>query len=212
MCDFLLRDLCANCPGLDSMANAGEIVYQTNYTVNKGTRSEWNIDLVMGPGASKSILPGTSIAKADPSEIWIAVDAKAIMTEHGKARRNRQRDLNSMGEILRRKNPVPVTGAYVVINMADSFRSPLRNKITQHKNIERIVTETVSLMMEVLKNGEAGRPGLDAVGITVIDYTNTEGSECRLVEGPPAPDSISPLHYDRFISALCAEFSQRFGR
>jgi len=48
MCDFLLRDLHSSCPAFKAMVDSGSIVYQTNYTVNKNTPSEWTIDLVVG--------------------------------------------------------------------------------------------------------------------------------------------------------------------
>mgnify|MGYP001037250626 CR=1 FL=1 len=210
MCRFLLNDLYSNCPALKVMADKGAIVYQANYTVNEGTPSRWTIDLVIGRSGGEPRLPGAPIARANPSEVWIAVDAKAIMTEHGKARRNRQRDLNSMADILHRMRPVPITGAYVVINMASRFRSPLRKEPIQHRNIERMVAETIPLVLEILEDRMKGRPGLDAAGVSVIDYTNLPGSECRLVEGPPAPDSTSPLYYDNFLSKLCHEFTARF--
>jgi hypothetical protein len=212
MCEFVLRDLNANCPALRSLANRGAIVYQTNYTVNKGTPSRWTIDLVLGPREGESHLEGAYIARDDPSEVWIAIDAKAIMTEHGKARRNRQRDLNSMAEILHRMNPTPITGAYVAINMSTEFRSPLRNTVTQHRNIERIVTETIPLMTEILEDEETRHPGLDAIGVTVLDYSNAPRSQCRVVEAPPAPGRDSPLHYDNFIARLCEKFTARYGQ
>jgi len=210
MCRFLLNDLYSNCPTFKAMADKGAIVYQANYTVNEGTPSRWTIDLVVGKSSGESPLPGASIARANPSEVWIAVDAKAIMTEHGKARRNRQRDLNSMADILHRMHPVPITGAYVVINMASQFRSPLRTESIQHKNIERIVAETIPLILEILKDKEKGRQGLDAAGISVINYSNLPGAECKLIEDPPAPDASSPLYYDNFLSKLCDEFTARF--
>jgi len=212
MCEYVLRDLHASCPSLSTMASKGEIVYQTNYTVNQATPSEWTIDLVLGPRKGDSQLPGTYIARDDPSRVWIAIDAKAIMTEHGKARRNRQRDLNSMAEILHRMDPTPITGAYVAINMATEFRSPLRNANTRHRNIERIVAETIPLMTEILEDEESGHPGLDAIGVTVLDYSNTPRSECRVIEAQPAPDRNSPLYYDNFIARLCEKFTARFGQ
>jgi hypothetical protein len=210
MCRFLLNDLYLNCSAFKAMANKGSIVHQANYTVNEGTPSRWTIDLVIGKSSGESPLPGAAIVRANPSEVWIAVDAKAIMTEHGKARRNRQRDLNSMADILHRMSPVPITGAYVVINMASRFRSPLREGPIEHKNIERMVAGTIPLVLEILQDRNKGRPGLDAAGVSVIDYTNLPGSKCRLVEDPPAPDSKSPLHYDNFLSKLCSEFTARF--
>jgi hypothetical protein len=210
MCDFLLKDLYAHCDTFQQMANAGAIVYQTNYTVNENTPSRWTIDLVVGPNASTRTLPGIAIAKANPSEVWLAIDAKAIMTEHGKARRNRQRDLNSMAEILHRLNPLPIAGAHVTINMSSQFRSPLREEVTHHRNIERIVSETVTLLNEILMDEEKKRPGLDAMGISVIDYSNLAGSPCRVIEAPPAPEATSPISYENFLAKICREFGRRF--
>ena len=212
MCEFVLRDLHASCPSLTALASRGAIVYQTNYTVNQGTPSEWTIDLVLGPKNDRAQLQGPYIARDDPTKVWIAIDAKAIMTEHGKARRNRQRDLNSMAEILHRMEPTPITGAYVAINMAAEFRSPLRNAATRHRNIERIVAQTIPLMMEILEDERSGRPGLDAMGVTVLDYSNTPMSVCRLVQAQPAPDGGSRLYYDNFIARVCEKFTARYGQ
>ncbi len=210
MCEFLLRDLYSNCPAFKLFADDARIVYQTNHTVNPDSPTRWTIDLVVGSGRGEHQLLQQMIAKGNPSQIWLAVDAKAIMTEHGKARRNRQRDLNSMAEILHRMQPSPIAGAYVVINMSTHFRSPLRNEETEHRNIERIVAETIPLFQEILKDEQSGRPGLDAVGVSVVDYSNAPGSECKLIEGSPAPDLSSPLHYQAFLSRICRDFTARF--
>jgi len=211
MCSYLLRDLYNNCPALKAMADNGSLVYQTNYTINKDTPSRWTIDLVLGRATNESLSATTTVAKADPSEIWIAIDAKAIMTEHGKARRNRQRDLNSMADILHRMSPTPIIGAYLIMNMASQFRSPLRDEVTKHKNIEQLVAGTIPLFDDILKNEETGRPGLDAMGVTIVDYSNLLGSECKLVNGPPAPKANDPLHYQNFLSKICTKFSARHG-
>lgn len=210
MCEFLLRDLYSNCPAFNLFADDGKIVYQTNHTVNPDSPTRWTIDLVVGPGRREHQLLQQTIARGNPSEIWLAVDAKAIMTEHGKARRNRQRDLNSMAEILHRMRPSPIAGAYVVINMSAHFRSPLRTEESEHRNIGRIVSETIPLFQEILKDEQSGRPGLDAIGISVVDYSNLPGSECKLVESSPAPAPSNPLYYQAFLSRICRDFTTRF--
>lgn len=209
MCEFLLNDLYTSCSAFKLLADDNRIVFQTNYTVNPNSATRWTIDLVVGPGRGERLLQQT-IAKGNPSEIWLAVDAKAIMTEHGKARRNRQRDLNSMAEILHRMRPSPIAGAYVAINMSSHFRSPLRTEELEHRNIERIVASTIPLFKEILRDERSGRPGLEAIGVSVVDYSNHLGSECKLIEDPPAPDFSSPLHYQAFLSKICREFTNRF--
>jgi hypothetical protein len=210
MCDFLLRDLYENCPTLRALANSGSIVYQTDYVVFENTPDKWTIDLVIGPSSSRSLPKGPFIAKANPSEVWVAIDAKGIMTEHGKCRRNRQRDLNSMANILHRMTPEPIVGGYVIINMATEFRSPLRDVLTLHKNIQHKVAETVPLFLQILKDEESGRAGIDAIGVTIIEYTNLPRSTCTIIRGPPAPDHSSPLQHDNFVSRICTELVNRF--
>ena len=205
MCSFLLRDLFDNCDAFRALVGERNAVYQTNYTVGRDTPSRWTIDLVVGPGKDR-LVSASMTPRDEPIHVWAAIDAKAIMTEHGKARRNRQRDLNSMAEIMHRRTPRPITAAFVVINASPTFRSPLRTDTTQHRNISRIVEETILLFAEILKDESSRRPGLDAIGVVVLDYSNLPGSKCKILTAPPAPDSSSPLFYDNFLATLCAEF------
>lgn len=94
LCEYVLRDLLRSCPKIASDAATGKLVYDVQRKLIVGG-SEWNIDLVLGPpGASVEARPGPAgIQQAPPATIRIAVEAKTVMTEHGKARRNRQRDL-----------------------------------------------------------------------------------------------------------------------
>jgi len=179
----------------------------------------WNIDLAIGPPPKdqKNLSSiSESPLRTDPAELWIAVDAKTIMTEHGKARRNRQRDLNSLASILHMKNPKTIVGGLMVINLADKFRSPLRNgEVTNHKNISRLVDECVQLFQDLprapsqgISSGEVNQ--IDAMGVIVVEYTNIEKESARLVMNPPAPQSDNPVHYMNFVTDICRAFSARF--
>jgi hypothetical protein len=110
---YLLDDLLYQSELFAEAARNSEIVYQEDYTVGDGP-SRWNTDLVVGPptDAESVQLPvgnGLEIAEAEPERIWLAIDAKSVMTEHGKARRNRQRDINSFADIMHRHHPGAVT-------------------------------------------------------------------------------------------------------
>ncbi|MGQ0766824.1 MAG: hypothetical protein ACT4OZ_14345 [Gemmatimonadota bacterium] len=144
----------------------------------------------------------------------MAIDAKTIMTEHGKARRNRQRDLNSFHDILHRKNARTIVGGLLVVNNAGRFLTPLprrREGVTEHRNIDRLVSEVIALM-DALPRGrpEPGNPGLDALGVIVVTHSNVVHDETRLVVGPPSPAISDPLSYDSFLRDLCDAFSVRF--
>ncbi len=213
MSRLLAQDLMAICPIIKNLAEDGSMVFELDRPPDPDVPLGWNIDLVLGPPKkiSMGFLSGAGgIAYGPTSKIQIAVDAKCIMTEHGKARRNRQRDLNSLATILHRESPATVVGGLVAINMAPQFRSPLRNgEITVHKNIERIVAETVSLFEDLLtahSNSQGASARIDAVGVIVVEYSNIPGEQARLVNTPPAPQAESPVYYQTFVKRLCEQF------
>mgnify|MGYP000618488881 CR=1 FL=1 len=120
-CTYLLADLAEESEEFLEAAQAGEIVHQKDYTVGKG-QDRWNTDLVVGPPAADPVqVPSGGdipIAAGEPAEIWLAIDAKSVMTEHGKARRNRQRDINSFADIMHSHYPGSVTGGLLLILVA----------------------------------------------------------------------------------------------
>ncbi len=207
---LVLNDLLETCTSFLKAAKNGRIVYKLNHAIDRGSPTQWNLDLVVGPPSTPSQvqLDGELIASGEPSEIWLAVDAKTVMTEHGKARRNRQRDLNSLHDILHRQDPKTIVGGLVVLNMAERFNSPLRPKVTVHHNVERLVRETIGLFRG-LPRSKNGKTGLDALGIIVVSHSNIGGEETRLVTGDPAPQTGDPVHYGSFLLDTCTAFSQR---
>ena len=217
LCELLLADLMEECPAIRAAAQNGKISFGLNYSPGMGAPLGWVVDLAIGPPNSKMESSSSgSMAKEPPSDLWIAVDAKTIMTEHGKARRNRQRDLNSFSSILHMKNPKTIVGGLVVINNAGSFKSPLRDgDVTIHANIERLVAESVKLF-EDLPRAQSNGPDpknlnqIDAVGIIVIEYSDPKDKPTKLVSDYPAPQPGSPVRYENFVKDICAAFSARY--
>lgn len=212
LCKLLLQDLLRLCEPFYKAAKERRIVYKLNHVIDRGSPTQWNLDLVVGPPALKSqqlLESNDALLLGEPGEIWLAIDAKTIMTEHGKARRNRQRDLNSLQDILHRKNPRIIVGGLLVVNMANSFKSPLRPKTTTHKNIERLVRETIDLF-KGLPLAKRNGTGLDALGIIVVSHTNLEGDSSRLITEEPAPQPGDSLHYLTFLEDICGAFKRRF--
>jgi hypothetical protein len=219
LCAFLLQDLLATCDPFRRAAERDEIVYRSNFTIDPLSPDRWNADLVVGPPTQHPEPTSQrvgAIAEGDPHEIWMAVDAKAIMTEHGKARRNRQRDLNSFQDILHRKNPRTIVAGLLIVNIAERFQTPLARSqegVTEHRNIVRLVTEIVSLMGGLPRGGvEPGQPGLDALGVIVLSHSNIRGEPTLLVVDPPAPGADDALSYASLLRDLCAAFAARFGK
>ena len=163
-------------------------------------------------GFSPPLTP-QAVARYHPATIRLAVETKAIMTEHGKARRNRQRDLDSFHQFVHRVDSNIIAGALTVVNIAERFRSPLRalDVVSVHRNIKELVEETLTLLRVLpLRSGPTGEAGLEANGAIVVDHDNVELAQSRITTGPPAPQVGDPLHYDAFIQRLCDQYTRRW--
>ena len=135
------------------------------------------------------------------------------MTEHGKARRNRQRDVNSFADIMHRHHPGSVSGGLLLINMADRFKSPLRDEddVTDHDRIEHLVSGTVDVFRDIDRADGKISPNVDAVGTVVVEHTNMDDDhETRLVTEPPAPQPGEIVHYRDFLDILVDTLEDRF--
>jgi len=215
-CMYFLADLAEESEEFLDAARAGEIVYQEDFTVGEG-QDRWNTDLVIGPPAADSVQSPVEdevpIAEGEPEEIWLAIDAKSVMTEHGKARRNRQRDINSFADIMHSHYPGSVTGGILLINMADQFRSPLRDEgdITEHDRIEELVQGTVEIFRTINRAQGEVSPNVDAVGCVVVEHTNMDdGHETQLVTEPPAPQQGDIVYYEEFVEIIAETFTNRW--
>lgn len=215
LCDYFLDDLLYECEPLRKASKSGEVVYDTDYTVGEGTALKWTIDLVIGTPVSKPLLAQErGIARGVPNEILLAIDAKSVMTEHGKARRNRQRDINSLWQIMKHHYPNSVTGGILLVNIADTFKSPLRDKddITTHRNVARLVEGTIQLFREVDRSKPEGNGGIEAIGVIVVDHTNLPNNQTRFVTDSPAPREGDIVHYRKFIRLIAEALELRYFR
>jgi len=212
LCEFVLKDLLVSCPKIADDARRGRLVYDVNRKIIVGS-SEWNIDLVLGPPPSGFTHdPATSaIFRSPPATIRIAIEAKTIMTEHGKARRNRQRDLDSFHQFVHRYDPDAIAAGLTVVNIAKRFKSPLRPEVSIHRNIEALVQETMGLLRSLPTRSAPGEgPGLEANGAILVDHDNVNFKKTHLVTNAPAPKVGDPLHYDTFLRRMCDRYTQRW--
>ena len=219
VCEFFAADLYSGCSAFRQAADAGRIVAKPNFTIDPESVDRWNADLVVGPpvdGAAESGKKCGPLTVGMPREVWMAVDTKTIMTEHGKARRNRQRDLNAFQDILHRKNRSTVVLGLLVVNMAPRFKTPLaRSKKgpTEHRSVERLVEEIVAMMRGLAhSDAEGTKPGIEGLGVVVVSHTNMKGDVSRLVTELPAPTEDDPVSYSSLLRDACAAFTARFGR
>lgn len=216
-CRYFVADLVNESDEIREAAQNGEIVFQEDYEVGEGGLS-WNSDLVIGPpdgNVQASFDSDWGMLRADPGEeIYLAGDAKSVMTEHQKARRNRQRDINSFADIIHHHHERALTAGILLVNVAESFDSPLRDldDITDHRNVERLVGEIIEMFDSIDRSEGDISANLDGAGIVVVRHTNLEDDigKTELITEEPAPQPGERTHYRTFVREMANLFENRF--
>lgn len=225
----IVLDLLEACPLMRDRALKGQLVAKLRHHQQVG-HDDWVVDLALGScaGAASPPQQGLAIRFAPPAIIQVAIELKSIFTEHGKARRNRLRDFNAFHGYAHSYDPKTVAGAFLVVNAAQYFYSPLRKPedITQHggrkASARDIAAESVKLFRTIrLRNSAEDPPGLEAIAVLVIEHDNLsvhpdrEGQRgkhrpTRVLYASPAPQIGDPLHYQTFVQRICGQFAVRF--
>lgn len=225
ICSGILSDLIDHCPPIARKAAAGELVGKINHTVTIN-HQRWNVDLAMGPPSGRPEPPseGELIRNEAPSLIEVAIEVKGVMTEHGKARHNRLRDLHAFHSHAHLHNLKTIAVGVIVVNVSPIFWSPTRaaHDISFHENIARLGHETVELYRSIpMRNGATDGAGLEALSVLVVEHDNLLKNEhlppnapspvdTVLVTKAPAPKVGDPLHYSTLIQRICRAYNDRW--
>jgi hypothetical protein len=227
---LIIRHLIDQCDALKKKAATGEVVAQLRHHQQVG-HADWVVDIAIGTGSGAPVPPpaGEAIRPAPPVIIQIAIELKAILTEHGKARKNRLRDFNSFHGYAHEYNPKTVAGAFLMVNSSRYFYSPLRKEddITDHNrknaSARKIANNAVDIFRSIhLRNSAVDAPGMEAIGVVVVEHDNLQfhpdktnylhqHSPTVLAPSPPNPKLGDPLHYQSMLQRLCMAYTERFG-
>jgi hypothetical protein len=239
--DFLsqivIHDLVHSCPLIATRAASGRLVASLRHHQQVG-QDDWVIDIAMGTCAGVPLPPPQAtarqdlIAMASPVIIQIAIELKGVMTEHGKARRNRLREFTAFHSHGHTYDPRTVVGAFLVVNSIDYFYSPLnldkqkRSEINTHTKKRRTARElakdSIDLFRTIhLRHSETDGPGLEAIGVIVIEHDNINyhpdptkyvhlHKPTQVAPAPPGLPVRDPLSYESMIQRICAHYTHRF--
>ncbi|HLY45528.1 MAG TPA: hypothetical protein VKQ73_08105 [Stellaceae bacterium] len=231
---LIIRDLIDRCPAIKAKAARGEIVANLHHHQMVGT-DDWQIDVAIGTCAGNPVPPTGQppITFAPPVIIQIAIELKGVMTEHGKARRNRLRDFGAFLGHAQRYDPKAVVAAFLAVNSADWFYSQLnlgkttRSEITRHggkgKTGRQVAKDVVDLYRSIyLRHSPKDMPGLDGIGVIGIEHDNITSHPdpqkhaamhrpTVAAPAPPAPAPGDPLHYEAMLQRICNAYTARFG-
>jgi len=147
---------------------------------------------------------------ADVSEVAIALEAKACMTEHLKSIPRLHAEILATGYLARKASPRCITVSYSLVNCASEFTSPGRiGKINRH-NQPGDAMKVVDMLRNAIPLARQGDAyGYDVLGVSAISCAN-DGSPVTLVNTTPAPTTADLVHYERMIRSICSEYRNRF--
>lgn len=238
-------DLLRSSSLLQDHAHTGKVVMGVNHRmIDHSTGRSKDLDLVIarprGLDASSSIsfkrLVGRYEIPLHPREeealaalpdirisevgaVLIALEAKAAMTEHNKARSRLYDELNSSHLTIHGASSQALAIAYIQVNAADRFVSPTRHpfplgdfpiQITEHRQ-PAAAQSVASKVRELPRRSSTRDSGFDGVGITVLHLENLGGS-VDIIDTPPAPDTSDPFEYGQMIRRMANEYDSIFAR
>jgi hypothetical protein len=160
------------------------------------------------------------IAIAPVSAVLVALEAKACMTAHVKSLPRLYDELNSSHLEIHGASSQALAIAYIQVNNASSFISPVMNseriseglpiKVSTHRqpaDTQRVLEKVAQIPRRTDKDSN----GFDAIGISVLDLRN-DGTPVTLVSGAPAPEGGSNFHYPGMIVRMANEYDATFAR
>jgi hypothetical protein len=213
LAESIVEALMIACPKLSVDAQEGRLVFQYNHDVTYG-HSTWNTDLAIGPpppGLSVAALPDVAgMRRATPVAVQIAVEAKAVMTEHRKAIKNRKRDLEAHHQHVHDYDPATIAAGIVALNASTTFQSPLRAELSSHGNIDAVISHCIKEVNSITMAHGTSPVGLDAKCALVVIMDNVHHHQTRYLETAPAPVVGSPIHWDAFVQRICWLYTSRF--
>lgn len=159
----------------------------------------------------------TSPLGAAGATVLVALEAKAAMTEHGKARPRLFAELDASHSVIHGDNNHALAVGFAMVNLAERFVSSTNQRGTGiHYNLHRQpldATRVIEKLRELPRRPgpHSGQPGFDAFGILVVDLVNDGNSPMTVVTTPPALPPSNDFHYDRMITRTAHLYDSNFG-
>jgi len=240
----ILFDLLLQCPVLRKHAERGDVTLGLNREIHDfWTGEKKNVDFVLGvpdagvADARTATLKALrrkydielSAEEADLLEylpdvgglpvrnIQLAVDVRTCMTGHAAAVPRLQRDLDAGHRTIHGAADSAIAVAFVMVNGAEEFVSPDRNKFsladapavvsrhTQPDDAARVSTR----VREVAHRDDLEDEGYDALGLVALAARN-DGRPVKLLHDAAAPDGEDPIRYEGMLARMAGAYEARF--
>ena len=181
----------------------------------KGLASSIGVRLIPSEESELASLPVFKLS--DAGSVLVALEAKACMTEHLKARPRLYDELSSSYQTIHGDTESAIAAGFVTINVAESFISPLRNNPPQTATFEKTIHRQPDVARKVLdkvrelpRRAKEKDQGYDAVGVTLIRCLN-DGSDIDLADEFSDGTKIDAiLTYRSMIDRISSIYATRF--
>ena len=238
-CWAIMFDLLQACGLLREHVAAGKVAFGINHELRdfKQDRKK-NLDLVLCTrrdrivatfeeyGAHNEVILDSKekemlgnlpvLQRASASNVLLALEAKACMTEHVKALPRLHDELSSSHQTIHGDTGGAIAAGYVLINCADKFISPDRNRrkiqagqaeTNVHKQ-PTVAMRTLDAMTKLPRRSDDSGHGFDAFGITML-RCNNDGSPVIVdeVANASVPDI---LKYEWLVQRLSHLYATKF--
>lgn len=177
----------------------------------------YGIQLQPNEQSALSNLPILPIANV--STVLLAIEAKAAMTEFGKALPRLKDELTASFQTIHGDTEAAIAAGIVMVNTALDFISSDRNGfdltkyppiITTHKAGQ--AQKTISGMREIQRRSRTSDSGFDGMGILLLDCKNDGVTPVTVQTMDPKFLPVSDdFNYRRFIERLAQLYTTRFG-
>lgn len=174
-------------------------------------------DLNLLPNERERLADLPRLPRISVGSVHVAIEAKAVMTEHVKALPRLYDELNSSHSAIHGSAEFTIAVGFAMVNASASFVSPGRNKFDRAKQ-DPIVTRlkqpavtlrTISKLLEIPRRVQQHGEGFDALGIMVVELRN-DGSPVKLVTESPAPKGNDIDNYGQMIYRIASLYSNKF--
>jgi hypothetical protein len=175
----------------------------------------YTIELVDAERAKLAAMPAAPLA--EPATVLMALEAKACMTEFGKARPRLYDELNSSHLTIHGDTNSAIAAGFALVNAAESFVSPLRNPwplgsqptIVNRHNQPRDLRSVAAKLAQLRRRSRPDGEGFDALAIGVVACAN-DGSPVTLRSNAGGRDYSESYDYEATIGRLAHIYATRF--
>lgn len=213
LCLSVLEDLLDNCPTIREQAEGRSVVFGINLEVESPSGKRKTLDLAIGTPAGAPEYGAEPIAVGPIKDLLFSCEAKSCMTEHGKSKPRLYDELSSSHEIVHQGWPQAIATGISVVNIANEFVSPLRQRegrpleITHHKQPDA-AAGMIQHLRGLRVRDDVGQVGFEAYSTIVIDCDN-QGPATLWVD-QPAPQPGDMDEYTTFLQRVCGFWEDRF--